>query len=229
MAAFTYAPVYTNSAGTLTGLAWGPGAASCRVTAALNSDEIQDEVSLNNAFYGLNNVLAALGGAEVPMTTTTLAIGSTDTNISMTAQVISINAVGVVVAADTDEALGALGTIPMGTWGLIKVMRVAAGTISYVSAAANYTTGYSTEALAIAAMPATTADRVAIGFFTVQAQAAADWIAGTDALAGGTTGNQAESTNYYPFIGAADVTTGPWVSALQVANKAGTVLTTTAG
>lgn len=228
MAAFTYAPVYTNSSGTLTGLAWGPGAASCRITAALNSDEIQDEVSLNQTLYGLNNVLAALGGAEVPMTTTTLAIGSTDTNISVTAQFISINGVNGSVALDADEALGALGTIPASTWGVIKVMRVAAGTISYVSAAANYTTGYASEALAIAAMPATTADRVAVGFFTVLASASG-WVAGTDALQGGASGNPATTTNYYPFIGAADVTTGPWVSALQVANKAGTVLTSTAG
>jgi hypothetical protein len=221
MAAFTYQEVISPASPS----SWGPGAASCRVTATLNSDEIQDEVSFNRFLYGMNNVLAALGGAEVPMTTGALGIGTTVT-LATAAQTISINAVSVVLAAQTGQAFGALGTIPASTWGLIAVERVAAGTTTFVSASANYTTGYATEAAAIAAMPAITANRVRIGYVTILASAST-WVAGTDALAGGTGGNPATTTNYYNAVGAADL--GNFTNALQIANKAGTVLTSTAG
>jgi hypothetical protein len=81
------------------------------------------------------------------------------------------------------------------------------------------------------AMPATTADRVAVGYITVQAaNVAAGWIAGTDALAGGTGGsNPAQTTNYYSFNGVADATNPNWVACLQIDNKEGTVITSTAG
>ena len=219
MAAFTYYPITIDAAGARSGMTWTPGTASCRVTAALNSDEIQDEVSFNNFLYGMNNVLAALSGGEVPMTTSTISAGTTVT-IACSASLISINGVAAIVAAQTAQALGALGTIPAGTWGVIKYQRVLAGTASFVSGADNYTTGYATEALAIAAMPATTADRVAIGYVTILAPEGG-FVVATTALGDATT------TNYYSYEGAAD-TTG-YSGVLQVANKAGTVLTTTAG
>lgn len=227
MAAPTYAPLYTNSAGTVTGLAWASGATSCRVTAALNSDELQDEVSLNQVLYGMNNLLAAIAGQEVPITTSTPSIGTTVT-VACSASVIYIDGVYAAVAAETAKAFGALGTIPASTYGVIKIERIANGTTTFQSGADNYTTGYATEALAIAAMPATGAGEVAVGFLTVLASASG-WVAGTDALAGGTGGNPATATSYYGFIGAADITSGPWTSAKQTANKAGTVLTSTAG
>jgi hypothetical protein len=227
MAAFTYAPLYTNAAGTLVGLAWGPGDEDTRPTSTIGSDIRQGIVSGNQLLYGMNNVLAALGGAEVPMTTSTLSIGTTVT-LACTASFISINGVNGSVAAETALAFGALGEIPADTWGCIKMERIANGTSSFQSAAANYTTGYASEELAIAAMPATGANEVAVGFVTILASGDG-WVAGTDALAGGTGGNPAEETNYYSFIGAADVTTGPWVSVKQVANQSGTVITSLVG
>lgn len=227
MAAPTYAPLYTNSAGTVTGLAWGPGDADTRVTSTLNSDLRQSIVSQNQMLYGMNNLLALIGGQEVPATTATLSIGTTVT-LASTASVIYIDGVFASVAALTAQAFGALGTIPASTWGVIKVERIANGTTTFQSAAANYTTGYASEALAIAAMPATGAGEVATGFVTILASASG-WVAGTDALAGGTGGNPATTTNYYGFIGAADATTGPWANALQVANQDGVVITSTAG
>lgn len=227
MAAPTYAPLYTNADGDVTGLAWGPGAESCRVTATLNSDEIQDEVSLNQVLYGMNNLLAAMAGQEAPGTTSTPTIGTTVT-VATPASVIYIDGVYASVAAETAKAFGALGTIPADTWGIIKIERIANGTTSFQSGADNYTTGYATEALAIAGMPATGSAEVATGFVTILASGDG-WVAGTDALAGGTGGNPAEDTNYYGFIGFLDATTGPWANAKQTANKAGTVLTSTAG
>ena len=221
MAAFTYTPIIVSTDTTTANAgAWTPGTSKMRPTSTIGSDVRQGIVSNNFLLYGLNNVLAALGGEEVPMTTATLSIGTTVT-LASTASFISIDGVVGNVAALTAQAFGALGTIPASTWGLIKVQRVAAGTCTFVSAAANYTTGYATEALAIAAMPATTASRVAIGFITVLASASG-WVAGTDALAGGTGGNPATTTNYYSFQGAAD--TGSYTYATQVANQAGTVI-----
>ena len=227
MATATYAPLYVNSDGDTIGVAWGPGAASCRVTAALNSDEIQDEISLNQFLYSFNNLLAMWGGQEVPYTTSVPSIGTTVT-VATQASVIYIDGVYAAVAAETAKAFGGLGTIPASTWGVIKLERIANGTTTFQSGADNYTTGYATQDLAIAAMPATGAAEVATGFVTILASASG-WVAGTDALAGGTGGNPATTTNYYGFIGAGDISTGPLASVLQVANKAGTVITTTAG
>ena len=72
--------------------------------------------------------------------------------------------------------------------------------------------GYATEALAIAALPARTATNWYLGYVTMRADAGAVWIAGTDAFAGGTTGNQAQTTNYYAGEGPAYSVFGqPWI------------------
>ena len=133
--------------------------------------------------------------------TSPLKIGSTDTRVGIAKNVISIAGVPIVVAVnDAGTAFGALGTIPASTWGLIALDEVAAGTVTFRSAAANYTTGYTTEALAIAALPARLTVKAQIGYITILASAST-WIAGTDALAGGATGNPATTTNYYPEYG----------------------------
>lgn len=227
MAAPTFSGIYTNSAGTLVGQAWGPGVSATRPTSTLNSDIRQNIVSHNSVMYGMNNLLALLAGQEVPGTTATLSIGTTVT-LATSASVIYVDGVYAAVTALTAQAFGALGTIPASTWGLILVQRVAAGTETFVSAAANYTSGYASEELALAAIPAPTSARVPIGFVTILASAST-FVVGTDALAGGTGGNPATTTNYYNFIGALDVTTGPWTNATQVGNQAGTVITSTAG
>jgi hypothetical protein len=204
---------------------WTPDAADCRITTPVNSDQRQIAVSFNQLLTSLSGVFAAMGGAEVPITTGALSRGTTVT-LATAAQVISVNAVSAVVAAQTGQAFGALGTIPEDKWGVILVQRVLAGTTTFVSAAANYTTGYDSEAEAIAALPAATADRVAIGYVTILADTG-DWVAGTDALAGGTGGTPAAATNYYNVTGVAD--TGNFASVLQIANPAGTVLTSVLG
>ena len=204
---------------------WGPDAADCRITTPVNSDQRQTAVSFNQLLTSLSGVFAAMGGAELPITTGALSRGTTVT-LATAAQVISVNAVSAVVAAQTGQVFGSLGTIPEDTWGVIKVQRVLAGTTTFVSGAANYTTGYATEAEALAALPATTADRVHVGHITIQA-GAGGWVAGTDALAGGTGGTPAVETNYYNVTGVAD--TGNFVNVLQIANPAGTVLTSVLG
>lgn len=203
--------------------------ADTRPTTTLNSDERQAVVSLNALLTALTGPLAALGGADVPVTTGALAIGSSDVNISTGAQVIAINGTFSSLAAQANQATGALGTVPAGKWAIIGVERVGAGTTTFTSGASNYTTGYNTEALAIAALPAQTADRVRVGYITVQADAAQPFIFGTDAFAGGSTGNQAQATNYYNTDGVADTGAAVWESVFQIANQAGTVISSTAG
>jgi hypothetical protein len=150
----------------------------------------------------------------------TLARGTTVT-LATGAQTIQINGVPAAVTAQTAQAFGSLGTIPASTWGLISVERVAAGTTTFVSAAANYTTGYATEAAALAAIPAITANKVRVGYLTILASASG-WVAGTDALAGGTGGNPSTTTNYYndpSMFGQAALT------AKQIGDENGVVIT----
>ncbi len=227
MSAFTLRRMYVRSGSTV-GQVWTPGVASTRITSTANSDERQDEVSQNYLLYGLNNVLAVLAGGDAPMNTATPTIGTTVTMATPT-QFIAINGVIGTIAAETAKAFGSLGTIPTVTWGLIAVERIANATTSFLSAANNYTSGYATEELAIAALPAQSADKAMTGFITIYASHASGWVSGTDALFGGTGGNPAGATNYYGIIGAADVTTGPWAAVLQTGDKAGTVITSTVG
>jgi hypothetical protein len=163
----------------------------------------------------LNNLV---GTGNVTVVTPT--IGTTVT-VAVPASVIQIAGVPVLLSALTAQAFGALGTIPASKWGIIAIDRVAAGTATFVSGAANYSGGYATEALAKAANPALTANKARVGYLTVLASAST-WIAGTDALAGGTGGNPATTTNYYAGPGLFDQTA---LTASQIGNMIGTAFT----
>jgi hypothetical protein len=204
---------------------WTPDAADCRITTPVNSDIRQSAVSFNALLNALSGVFALLGGRDVAVTTGALARGTTVT-LATGAQVIGINAVSAALAAQTGQAFGSLGTIPAGKWGVIGVERILNGTTTFISGADNYTTGYDTEALALAALPAQSADKVLVGYVTIQG-GAGGWIAGTSALAGGTGGTPATATNYYNVTGVAD--TAAFANVKQIANLAGEVLTSTVG
>jgi hypothetical protein len=204
----------------VTGTAW-PNVKSERITAPRSSDLIQTEAQLN-AFLGRLSAYLAVVAGDGPITTATPTIGTTVT-MATPAQVINITGTPITVTAETAKAFGSLGTIPTTKWGLIAIDRVANATTSFVSAAANYTTGYATEALAIAAMPAVTAVKARTGYITIYASHANGWVAGTDALAGGTGGNPAGETNYYGIYGTCD--TAFW-SNFAIGNLRGTIVTT---
>ena len=106
------------------------------------------------------------------------------------------------VAVTAGTTIGAQ-TVPINTWALYLLSISAAGSITVTPAAANATTGYASEALAIAAMPVMPAGNARMGYITVLTKSGTTWIAGTDALAGGSSGNVATTTNYYPSLGAA--------------------------
>ena len=65
------------------------------------------------------------------------------------------------------------------------------------------------------------ANKAVVGYVTILA-ASPGWVAGTDALAGGSGGTPATTTNYYAIPGAAD--TASWTSVKQIAVQ-NTVLT----
>lgn len=190
-----------------------------RLTAPVGSDLRQLEIQFNLLLTNLSTFLANLVGDAV-LTPATLSIGTTVT-IASTASTIQINGVPVLVAALTAQAFGSLGTIPASKWGIIVMERVAAGTATFLSGTANYTTGYATEAAAIAALPAQTADKVQVGYVTILASSSG-WVTGTDALAGGTGGTPATTTNYYSIPSISDTTL--W-TASQIASLSGTVVT----
>jgi hypothetical protein len=153
---------------------------------------------------------------------TVLSAGTTDTQIASTAFQYTINGV------DYYKAAVAAGTaftatthdITADKWASYKLSADTSGTITItVSAAANY----DTEALAIAAVPATPAGEVNMGYVTVHATSGAIFNATTDALEGGSSGTPAEETNYYP----ASVYTGFAASTEDDPTAVGTLSTTT--
>jgi hypothetical protein len=199
-----------------------PQSAKERITAPVASDLRQTEIQLNLLLTNLSTYFGNLGAAvNAVIQPITPSIGTTVT-YSLTAGQVMIGGVPVAAfAAQANQSFGALGTIPASTWGLVAVDVIGDGTITLVSAAANYTTGYATEAAAIAAMPAVTSANARACYITVLASAST-FIFATDALEGGTGGNPATTTNYYAMPGLYDTTA--W-TASQIATLDGTVLT----
>lgn len=196
-----------------------------RNNSLLELGTLRESVTSQNAF--LDAFAAYLNALQSDYALNT-AIPSTGTTNTMAtpAQTILIAGVPTAIAAETAKAFGALGTIPASTWGLIAIDRVAAATTTFVSAAANYTTGYATEALAKAAIPAKTANKARTGYITIKASASG-WGAGTDGLALGSGGNIATTTNFYADIagqglGLTDVNF--WANVVRLGNLNGTEL-----
>lgn len=180
----------------------------------------REEVLSTNAFFDAFALFLIALQSDYPLNTAIPTIGTTVT-MATPAQTILIAGAPTLIAAETAKAFGALGTIPASKWGLIAIDRVAAATTTFVSAAANYTTGYATEALAVAANPAKTANKARTGYITILASAST-WVAGTDALTGGTGGNPATTTNYYANVGLTDVLF--WPNVQRIGNTQGTEL-----
>lgn len=169
--------------------------------------------------------VAWTGGRNGVLIPTVLAIGSTDTNVSNTAFTFSANGVTNIakaaVAAGT--ALGALGTTPANQWAIFGMYIDSLGVITFLAGPSNASTGYPTEQQAIGDLAKIfpVAGKAQMGYFTVKTMLATAWIAGTDALGGGTTGNEASATNYYPTAG---ISPAAGNGASQIAGGGGTVL-----
>jgi hypothetical protein len=202
-----------------------PQSAKEKITAPVASDLRQTEIQLNLLLTNLSTYFGKLGSAaNAVIQPVTISRGTTVT-FSATAGQVMIGGVPVAAfAAQANQAFGALGTIPQDTWGLVAFDMVGDGTITLVSAAANYTTGYATEALAIAAMPAVTAANARVAYITVLTEVGSTFVFATDSLEGGVSGNPSSDTNYYSMDGL--YATASW-TASQIATQDGTVLTST--
>lgn len=192
------------------------------ITAPVGSDQRRLEIEFNDFLTDLSTFLGKLGsGANAVIQPVTISRGTTVT-YSLTAGQVMIGGVPVAAfAAQANQAFGALGTVPADKFALVAFDVVGNGTVTLVSAAANYTTGYATEAAAIAAMPAVTSANARIGYLTLKTAAGQSFIFATDSLAGGATGNPASATTYYSTAGLYDTTA--W-TAKQIATRSGTVL-----
>lgn len=178
-------------------------------TARIYCESLNDEMIVND---GVNKPWRATSLGSTPIVATVieyqtpatlLSIGSNDVRLANTAFVGSWSGTQATFAANAvGTSVGALGQIAANTWGIILVEATNSTTLAF-TAAFNAGAGYATEALAIAALPARTLGRWYVGYVTVRADAGAVWIANTDAFAGGTTGNQAQTTNYYAGEGPA--------------------------
>lgn len=136
--------------------------------------------------------------------TVLLSRGTTDTSIANAQTFVVIDGTFANVTAQ-ETALPA-GTIPTNQWGVYRVSSDISGTITVTAGAANYGAGYASEAAAIAAVPATPVDEWNLGYFTVQTNTGNPFVANTDALQGGASGNPANATNYYRGTGV------PWLA-----------------
>lgn len=132
----------------------------------------------------------------------------------------------------TLKTFGATTTFDTGTTATIASARWGAALLSINSSGSAVVTwftdagaGYATEAAAIAAMTAASATDTVVGYITVLA-AGSTWTAGTDALASGTGGTPATTTNYYNSINPNTLYVGAavTVTAAKVADVLGTVI-----
>ncbi len=192
-----------------------------RITAPVGSDLRQGLIQLNLLMTNLSTYYGTIATGNYVINPVTASRGTTVT-YSLTAGQVGIGGVPVAgFGALANQAFGALGTVPADTWALVAFDQVGAGTVTLVSAAANYTTGYATEAAAIAAIPAVTAANARTAYLTLKTKAATVFIFATDSLAGGATGNVASATNYYSMTSVYD--NASW-TAFQIANQSGTLL-----
>jgi hypothetical protein len=110
------------------------------------------------------------------------------------------NATTFTKAAVTDGTALPAATVAIDKWALWRLTIVQAGTITATPAAGN-AAGYASEALAIAALPSPPVSFYDMGYITVLTKSGTTFVAGTDALAGGSSGNVATTTNYYTSAG----------------------------
>ncbi len=128
----------------------------------------------------------------------TAAIGSTDDRVQLTLVNYMAGREHYHYANVAGGIVLPAGTIPADTWGAYSIVGSNAGVVTIIAAAANYTTGYASEALALAALPALIQDgRAVLAHFTVLTAVGLVFVADTDALQGGASGNASSDTNYF--------------------------------
>lgn len=199
----------------------GGPSGSDRYTLTQENATVSDATAVMSAFY--DAVVLAFMGVGPNSGVAPLGIASTDTTVGTAAVTFTILGVPVNKAvSDAGTALTQTDVVVANRWGIFAIDVVAAGTVSTLGGATNASPSYATEAAALAAAPARIATKARLGYITVQAAAAHTWTAGTDALAGGSSGTPAQTTNYYPVTGICGPTGNNWT-----AGKNGVMIGTT--
>jgi len=161
----------------------------------LKADHDTNQTHLTNMKTLVNNTRTYLTGDRLFSGNPALAISSNFDVKTGGACVVSIDGVLKNVAVSAACDTGTAETIPAGKWNVFLVSASVSGALASTWGAAS--AAYTTEALAIAALPAAPASRAPVGYVTVKAHATAGFTAGTDALKTGIGGTVAAETNYY--------------------------------
>lgn len=151
-----------------------------------------------------------------------LAINSNFDVKNANAITVTIGGVQKTLSANTNFDTGTAAVISADKWSVAVLTWD--GTTATVTWAGATTQGYASEALAIAQLRsnsrlAVPSGSAAIGYITVQTGSGVTWTAGTDALATGTGGTPATTTNYYNDS-TLNGSYGPWL----IGNTAGTTI-----
>lgn len=213
-----------------------------------NSAERQTIIEHNRAVTDLEVLRAALAAVntlvnQLQVQSLYRALGNPGFAISTNFDVKNANAITYLnggtlktLSANTNFDTGTALTIPTVKWGAYLLSVDASGTAVATGFNGVANTGYASEAAAIAALTAAAATNTVLGYVTILA-AGVTWTAGTDALATGTGGTPATTTNYYNsanpnslYVGAALTTTtvdaAGDMTAATVKDIAGTVIAT---
>jgi hypothetical protein len=142
-------------------------------------------VQFNQLVDDVEGIRAAAGGNGVLQIGTLLISATAEDFKTTTTLYWRRNGIQFTKAATDNLSFTANDTINTGAatgmfWGVWLVQIDDAGTITTKSPAEDQV--YTTEALAIAALPAVDAGNTAIGYITVQTEADVDWVANTDDL-----------------------------------------------
>ena len=133
----------------------------------------------------------------------------------------------VTTTALTIPAIGATAGVCFATGGIPSGATVfiidGAGTKTCIAAPLSFSSGYANETAAKADVinAQVPANKCQLGVVTIKASSSG-WVTGTDALAGGASGNPASVTNYYPTAG---ITLASGFTGAQLAAMNGTVIT----
>lgn len=143
----------------------------------------------------LDAALALLHGTNLIVAPVFSALEGDDTVLANTPFTYRFLGVPALKAAVTEGTAFPTGTIPSNKWGSFRISVSSTGTITLTKASGNGT-GYATEALALAAVPAVPTGELDLGTITLKTAVGQAWVAGTDAIAGGSTGNPASVTTF---------------------------------
>jgi hypothetical protein len=151
----------------------------------------------------LIGTVPALGSGAPPtsglLTVPTFAMGTTNTDVAYTGCIYVLSPTQYTLPASATAGVPLpAGTILATKWGAFLVTVDATLTVTFTPAPDSFGPGYAREIDALNVLPTVPTGSVLLTKITMQAQPGNPWISGTDALHGGSGGNPAQATNFYP-------------------------------